>query len=72
MVITAVVTAKDGRSGVVEDFLRGFKEINVCSVKESEILIVIDGESEFVEEFSQKMLANEDVISLLHHSYHFL
>jgi hypothetical protein len=72
MVITAVVTAKNGRNGIVEDFLRGFKGINICSVKESEFLIIIDGDTEFVEEFSKKTLANEDVMSLLHHSYHFL
>jgi nitrate reductase NapAB chaperone NapD len=72
MIITAVVTAKAGESREVTAFLQKFKEVSVHSVKDNEILIIIDAEMERIEEFSKQTLDNGGVMSLLHHSYHFV
>ncbi|MDR2105182.1 MAG: hypothetical protein LBP51_05445 [Deferribacteraceae bacterium] len=72
MVVTAVITAKADKTAAVQDFLKTFKQVEVYSVKGNEILIVIDAAEEFIESFSDTALKNDDIITFLHHSCHFI
>jgi nitrate reductase NapAB chaperone NapD len=72
MIVSAVVAAKADKTAAVEGFLKTFKEIKVHSVKDNELLIIIDAEDEFIENLSNVVLKKDDIISFLPHSYHFI